>query len=330
MGGFFSAFTNTDYENEYLNQTHKMDPHPPLAISFAFFSLLGIIGNIVLIIYITTQKLYQNFYSSHFIAHLCITNLVGLLVLVPILMYNVYTGENLFMSSHLLCKIQTALTVTVWTVMAMMNLCIAGVHLLTFARIHYEQLFGLSPTKLCILSWIISFFLALPSITNGSVVVYGPTVRTCVFSHKDSGLKFLVYALIFGVSIPAIFSSYAYFRILQILFHSPIVFQSLGLYKSRFLVYAFLLCPLYTVPFYILTIFPPDSEVRKDDKSMWQIFCTYCAFFPCIIAPAIYGASLFIIKEEDMSLTTRTHKAPPGAYHHVAGQPQHSMQAQLI
>lgn len=52
------------------------------------------------------------------------------------------------------------------------------------------------------------------------------------------------------------------------------------------------------------------------------------AFVPCIVAPVLYGASIFIIKEEDMALTARTHKAPPGAYHHVAH--QHNMQAQLI
>ncbi|CAD6184437.1 unnamed protein product [Caenorhabditis auriculariae] len=212
--------------------------------------------------------------------------------------------------------------------MALMNLCIAGVHLLTFARIHYEQLFGLSPTKLCALSWVISFFLALPSLTNGHVVVYGPSVRSCISSHSDSGLKFLSYVLIFGVLIPAGFSSYAYFRILQILYHSPIVFQSLGLYKSRFLVYAFLLSPLYQVPFYTLTMLNQKHEWRVDQETVWPAICMFAAFTQCIIAPALYGASLFIIKEEDMALTARTHKAPPGAYHHVAQ--QHNMQAQLI
>lgn len=143
---------------------------------------------------------------------------------------------NIYISSHF----QALLTCTVWTVMALMALCIAGVHLLTFARIHYDQLFGLRPGILCMLSWVISLVLALPSVTNGHIVIYDASLRHCVWGHSDSGLKFLTYLLILGVLIPAAFSSYAYIRVLGILYHSPIVFQSLGLYKSRFLVYAFL------------------------------------------------------------------------------------------
>lgn len=72
---------------------------------------------------------------------------------------------------------QTLLTCSIWTVMHLMALCIAGVHLLTFARIHYEQLFGLPPNMLCALSWVISLALALPSITNGHIVIYDPSFR---------------------------------------------------------------------------------------------------------------------------------------------------------
>lgn len=325
MYGFFNS---SEIDEEYYNATHTSAPSPTLALIFTVISGIGVIGNASLLVYIIVQKLYHNFISSHFIAHLCFTNLIALLVLVPIIIHNVFTGVNLLQGSNWLCRVQVSITVTVWTVMAMMNLCIAGVHLLTFARIHYEQLFGLSPTKLCVLSWIISWLLSLPSLTNGHVAIYGPAVRTCVFSHSDSGLKFLTYTLIFGVFIPALFSTIAYFRILQILFHSPIVFQSLGLYKSRFLVYFFLLSPLYTLPFYILTGFDPTDPVRMNQNTLWTIACTMFAFVPCIVAPVLYGASIFIIKEEDMALTARTHKAPPGAYHHVAQ--QHNMQAQLI
>lgn len=325
MYGFFNS---SEIDEEYYNSTHTSAPSPILALIFTIVSGIGVIGNASLLVYIIVQKLYHNFISSHFIAHLCFTNLIALLVLVPVIIHNVFTGVNLLQGSNMLCRIQVSITVTVWTVMAMMNLCIAGVHLLTFARIHYEQLFGLSPTKLCVLSWIISWLLSLPSLTNGHVAIYGPAVRSCVFSHSDSGLKFLTYTLIFGVFIPALFSSFAYFRILQILFHSPIVFQSLGLYKSRFLVYFFLLGPLYSLPFYVLTAFDPTDPLRMSQNTLWTIGCTMFAFVPCIVAPLLYGASIFIIKEEDMALTARTHKAPPGAYHHVAQ--QHNMQAQLI
>ena len=122
-----------------------------------------------------------------------------------------------------------------------MVLCIAGVHVLTFARIHYDQLFGLPPLQLCILSWLVAFAVSLPCITNGHIVIYDPVLRMCLWGKSDSSYKFLTYFIILGVVIPTVFTYYAYLRVLRILYHSPIVFQSLGLYNSRFIIFTFLL-----------------------------------------------------------------------------------------
>lgn len=69
---------------------------------------------------------------------------------------------------------------SVWTVIHFMTLCIAGVHLLTFARIHYAQLFGLPPNYLCGMAWVVGFAVSLPSITNSHIVIYDPVLRHCV------------------------------------------------------------------------------------------------------------------------------------------------------
>jgi hypothetical protein len=136
---------------------------------------------------------------------------------------------------------QTFLMCSQWTVIHFMTLCIAGVHLLTFARIHYAQLFGLPPAYLCGLAWIVAFAIALPCVTNSHIVLYDPILRHCVWGNTDYSYKFLTYLLILCVGIPVLLSYYAYIKVLKILYHSPIVFQSIGLYKSRFLVYAFLM-----------------------------------------------------------------------------------------
>ncbi|VDK40898.1 unnamed protein product [Gongylonema pulchrum] len=265
-----------------------LEPAPLLATVFGIVALLALLANSALLIYIIYNRLYRNFISSHFIAHLCITNAVALCLLLPMFIYN------------------ALLTCAVWTVIHFMALCIAGVHLLTFARIHYEQLFGLPPNMLCALSWLLAFGLALPTITNGHIIIYDPSFRHCVWGDSDSGLKFLTYLLILGVFIPASLSSYAYIRVLGILYHSPIVFQSIGLYKSRFLVYAFLLSPFYQLPFYAITIV---KDWRRTE-TMVPVIMLFLAFMQCFISPALYGASLFMMKEEDMALTARAHKAP--------------------
>uniref|UniRef100_A0A2K6WLN8 G_PROTEIN_RECEP_F1_2 domain-containing protein n=1 Tax=Onchocerca volvulus TaxID=6282 RepID=A0A2K6WLN8_ONCVO len=282
------------------------EPKPLLAITFACISLLALLANCTLLIYIIYNRLYRNFISSHFIAHLCITNAATLCFLIPMLIYNVWTGVNIWAHSNVMCRVQALLTCAAWTVIHFMALCIAGVHLLTFARIHYEQLFGLSPNMLCVLSWLLAFGLALPTITNGHIIIYDPSFRHCIWGDSDSGLKFLTYLLILGVFIPASLASYAYIRVLGILYHSPIVFQSIGLYKSRFLVYSFLFSPFYQLPFYAISIV---KDWRKPDSTV-PVVMLFLAFMQCFISPGLYGASLFLMKEEDMALTARAHKAP--------------------
>ncbi|MFH4976101.1 hypothetical protein AB6A40_002810 [Gnathostoma spinigerum] len=282
------------------------EPYPAIGLVFATITAVGFTANLILFIYITSHRLYRNFISSHFIAHLCITNSVAECFLLPMFIYNVWTGNNIWATSNVMCRVQALLTCAVWTVIQFMALCIAGVHLLTFARIHYEQLFGLPPNMLCALSWLIALGLALPTITNGHIVIYDPAMRHCIWGDSDSGLKFLTYLLILGVFIPTFLASYAYFRVLGILYHSPIVFQSIGLYKSRFIVYAFLISPLYQLPFYTVTVIGQWRRLQ----TVTPVICMFLAYFQCIISPALYGASLFLMKEEDMALSARAHRTP--------------------
>ncbi|VDN38413.1 unnamed protein product, partial [Cylicostephanus goldi] len=101
-----SMWNSSEIDEAYANMTHVSTPSPPLAIVFAVFTLIGIVGNLTLFLYILIHKLYQNFISSHFIAHLCITNLVALLVLLPVFIYTVWTGVNVFKASNFMCRLQ--------------------------------------------------------------------------------------------------------------------------------------------------------------------------------------------------------------------------------
>lgn len=75
-----------------------------------------------------------------------------------------------------------------------------------------------------------------------------------------------------------------------------------------------------------MTILDERDGWRNDLSTTWPTICTFLAFTQVIISPALYGASLFMMKEEDMALTARTHKTPTPGYQHVP----HSLQAQLI
>lgn len=81
-------------------------PEPLLAITFACISLLALLANCTLLIYIIYNRLYRNFISSHFIAHLCITNAAALCLLLPMFIYNVWTGVNIWAHSNVMCRVQ--------------------------------------------------------------------------------------------------------------------------------------------------------------------------------------------------------------------------------
>lgn len=286
--------------------------YPSITIPLTLITLVSILLNIMLAGYILVRKLYRNFISSHFIVHLCFTSLIGLCFLMPLFLINLWSGENIWADNNLACRVQTFLMSSQWTVVHFMILCISGAHLLTFARIHYNQLFGLPPAYLCVLSWIVAWSICAPCITNGHIVVYDPILRHCVWGSTDYSYKFLTYILLLCVILPSLFSFYAYLKILKILYHSPLVFQSIGLYKSRFLVYAFLVGPLYQIPFYLITMsgtwrFGPDSVI--------PILSMFFGYAPSLVAPILYGLSLVQMKEEDIALTARAQKTIMNTYH---------------
>jgi len=154
---------------------------------------VAFIANGTLACYIFVHRLYKNFISSHFIAHLSLTNMFGLGVLIPMFLVNLYHGNNVLADNNMVCRLvvreagaflsllscmfQTFLMCSEWAVIHFMTLCIAGVHLLTFARIHYNQMFGLPPSHLCILAWIVAFGISLPCLTNSHIVIYDPALR---------------------------------------------------------------------------------------------------------------------------------------------------------
>ncbi|KAI1712754.1 hypothetical protein DdX_09379 [Ditylenchus destructor] len=287
--------------------------NPTIVLPLAGITMVAFVANAALAGYIFFHKLYHNFISSHFIAHLCLTNMFGLGILVPMFLTNLWLGTNFWANTNLVCRLQTFLMCSEWTVIYFMTLCIAGVHLLTFARIHYNQMFCLLPTHLCILSWIVAFAISLPCVTNSHIVLYDPALRHCVWGSTDYSYKYLTYLLILCVFLPSMLFYYAYIKVLKILYHSPIVFQSIGLYKSRFLVYAFLLGPLFQVPFFFVTM---SGTWRFEPNSLTPILSMFLAYAPSLMSPVLYGLSLVQMKEEDMALTARAQKNI-NSYHQV-------------
>lgn len=96
--------TNTLGANDCLDETARRI----LLAIFATLNALGIIANLILISYILIHRLYRNFVSSHFIAHLSLTNTIALLYLLPIFLWNFAHGEDLFSEWPALCRIHVA------------------------------------------------------------------------------------------------------------------------------------------------------------------------------------------------------------------------------
>ena len=188
-----------------------------------------------------------------------------------------------------------------WSVSYYMSTCIAGVHMLTFVRIHYDQLFGLHPSVFCLLSWTIGFALGLPCLTNGSIVDYDKKLHYCLWMSSHSGLKFLAYLILLGILLPVTLTTYAYVRILAIFYKNPVVFETLGIFKTRYIIFGIILTPLLQLPFFIIRFVEPAVDLAMMSMSF--------AFLTPLVHGVLYGLSMFMMQEDDMALTTRSHKA---------------------
>jgi hypothetical protein len=87
-------YNNTDYAK------------PIVALTIGALSFVSIAANLLLLSYILWQRLYNNFISSHFIAHLCVTNIIGLMTLTPMISYSVWTGHSVWVGNEMLCRLQ--------------------------------------------------------------------------------------------------------------------------------------------------------------------------------------------------------------------------------
>lgn len=289
-----------------------LDPDVKFALlgSFALATALGFSLNLLLLGYIVYKRLYRSYVSSHFIAHLTLVNLVISAYLTPIFILNFSNGDNILGENwQFACRFHAFVLVTVWTVTQFMIACIAGVHLLTYARIHYEQLFGLSPSIICAISWVIGAALGLPCITNNNLVRYNSDMFTCMWPLSEKiGYHFLAYMVLLGVFLPICLTVFGYLRVLAIFYHSPIVFEALGIFRSRYLIFALMANPLNQVPFYVLSLLEPRSVAHSAIVYPLVAFLANSLFLTnCLL----YGSSLFLMKEDDMALT---HKAQKHTY----------------
>lgn len=80
--------------------------YPSIVLPLGIISLLALLANLGLAFYIWLHKLYHNFISSIFIAHLCLTNIIGLGLLMPMFMLNLWMGTNFWQDNDVVCRLQ--------------------------------------------------------------------------------------------------------------------------------------------------------------------------------------------------------------------------------
>ncbi|VDO87043.1 unnamed protein product, partial [Soboliphyme baturini] len=276
-----------------------------LTIVFGTITFAAFFSNVSLVVYIVVRRLFKNFVSSHFIANHAIISMLACVYLIPIFISNVNTASNIlgndgYNQSTALCRFHAFITCTVWSATYYMTTCIAGVHLLTFARIHYEQMFGLRPSIICVLSWIIGAALGLPCLTNESIVAYDQKYHYCLWNHNQNGCKFLAYFLSLGILLPSGLTIYSYTRVLLIFYHAPIVFETLGLFRSRYIIFFILLNQFFQWPFFV-------SRFLYQPGMFGGVLIMFLTYLPNLSLGLAYGVSLFLMKEDDIALTTRSH-----------------------
>ena len=100
-------FNGSTAQNGVIQLNSSPDyAYKSLVFPLAAITAAGFLANAALASYIFWRRLYNNFISSHFIAHLCITNMFGLGLLVPLFLITLWSGTNIWAGSNLMCRIQ--------------------------------------------------------------------------------------------------------------------------------------------------------------------------------------------------------------------------------
>lgn len=80
--------------------------YPSMVFPLGAISALAFLANAFLVGYIVWRRVYNNYISSHFIVHLCLTNMLGLSLLLPLFLANLWSGSNIWANSNFMCRIQ--------------------------------------------------------------------------------------------------------------------------------------------------------------------------------------------------------------------------------
>jgi len=278
---------------------------------FASVTGVAMLSHFALLGYIIWTQLYRNFISCHFIAHRTVTSIVVCGYLLPIFIYNFHENDNLFHKiSHLprhdmLDRFYAFSLSTVWIVTHFMTASIAGVHLLTFARIHYDQLFGISPSIICLFSWVVGASISLPCLTNHSIVSYSDHFYQSFWNNGNTGIHLVVYVTLLGYILPLGLTVFAYGKVLIIFYECPLVFQALGVFRARYLMVLLMVIPLSQAPLYIISLMDP-THVAHYEVAFPVV--AFVAHLTSLSNSVIYGLSIYMMKEDDMALVARAQK----------------------
>lgn len=303
--------------------TASLSDDTRLLLFYIFSSLNGIalLSHFALLGYIIWNRLYRNFISSHFIAHRTVTSIVVCSYLLPIFIQNFSQDGNIFdQFSHLhqhsmMDRFYAFSLCTAWIVTHFMTASIAGVHLLTFARIHYDQLFGISPSVICLFSWIVGASISLPCLTNHSIVSYHVHFYQSIWNSSNTGVHLLVYITLLGYILPLGLTIFAYGKVLIIFYECPLVFQALGVFRARYLMLILMMIPLTQAPFYIFSLL---SETEVSQYQLAFPIVAFLSHFASLSNSFFYGISIWMMKEDDMALVARAQKqskCPLGLHH---------------
>lgn len=79
-----------------------------LTVVFGAISLIGLSANLIVLGYILGKRLYKNYVSSHFIGHLCFTNISAFVFLLPVFLYNLSHDDDIWEDMNLMCRLQVS------------------------------------------------------------------------------------------------------------------------------------------------------------------------------------------------------------------------------
>ena len=213
----FNTTANFQRQNNFDN-IEGLDNGPGTAFVLVFFSILGLLGNLLIIISVAIDKTLRS-YTDVFIVNVACMDLIITSVIIPSMVPLLLASKNIYPDA--LCQAFGLLTTLLCTG-SLVSLTVLAVNRYIFIchRSIYSRAFNKVSVFIMVLGiWLYALLITLPTVLGWGAVGYRAPAALCCYNHTAS-LSHLIFVTAAAISVPMTVTYSCYGRIAYTIYKS--------------------------------------------------------------------------------------------------------------